>query len=48
MRFMRKWLGIDRIVRELLMLPYRGQPVIWTKRGFIVKPRTTWRRHGNR
>jgi hypothetical protein len=42
------WLLADRFFKELWQFAYRGQPVTWTTRGLIVKPRTTWRRNGNR
>ena len=39
MRFLNWLLGIDSLMKTLRAAPYRGQPVMWTKRGLVVKVR---------
>lgn len=44
-RWLRAVFSLKRIVREMEMMPYRGQPVHydWKRKRFYVVPRTTLR-----
>jgi hypothetical protein len=47
--WLRRLLGVDRIERQLALLPYLGQPIYWhPKKGLVVYPRRTLRRRFRR
>lgn len=42
--WLRAAISFDRILRHMRALPYRGQPLVFSKkRGLMIVPRTSWR-----